>query len=156
MKNKRTKLVAMRRLLAWALIFASLLTPATAFAEEVPEASVQQQVEVHEAVVDVPVPYGSLSGYGEKATSSTISFKMTVNGSWSPWAGCTLRTEGFADATINEIKVRDASGNVKAKATLQGNMEVANLAMYNVSPGEYEVTTIMGNPSNGKIIVHVY
>lgn len=150
MKNKRTKLVAMRRLLAWALIFASLLTPTSAaLAAEVPEASVQQQE-------DGIVPYGSLSGYGEKATSSTISFKMTVNGSWSPWAGCTLRTEGFADATTNEIKVRDASGNVKAQATLKGNMEVANLAMYNVSPGEYEVTTIMAFPSNGKIIVHVY
>lgn len=151
---RKNKKVTLRRLLAWALIFVSLLTPSAAVsaAEVAPEEAdvvVQQEV-------DVPVPYGSLSGYGEKATSSTISFKMMVNGSWSPFAGCTLRTEGFADATINEIKVRDASGNIKAQGTLKGNMEIANLAMLNVSPGEYEVTTVMAFPSNGKIIVHVY
>lgn len=156
MKNKRTKLVAMRRLLAWALIFASLLTPATAFAAEVPEGSVQQQVEVHEAVVDVPVPYGSLSGYGQNTMSTSGSFKMTVNGSWSPFAGCTIRTEGFNSATRNEVVVCDESGNEKAKATLTGNMEVANLAMLNVSPGKYTVYTTMKLPSNGTLIVQIY
>mgnify|MGYP001096319974 CR=1 FL=1 len=148
---KKNKFVAMRRLLAWALIFASLLTPtpvALAAEVNVPEAVAQQ--------VEAPVTYGSLSGYGQKDTSATCSFKMSVNGSWSPWAGCTLRTEGFDSATINEIKVSDASGKVKAQATLEGNMEVANLAMLNVSPGEYKVTTIMSNPSSGRIIVHVY
>lgn len=156
MKNKRTKLVAMRRLLAWALIFASLLTPATAFAAEVPEASVQQQVEVPEAVVDVPVPYGSLSGYGQAKISGTDSFTFPVNGSWSPFAGCTIRTEGFDSQTVNEVIVCDASGNEKARATLKGNMEVANLAIFNVSPGTYEVTSFMTMPSNGTVIVHIY
>ena len=152
MKKNRKQWVTLRRLLAWALIFASLLTPtpaALAAEVNVPDTPAQQQ---EEGIV----PYGSLSGYGQRTTSATGSFKMQVNGSWSPWAGCTIRTEGFKSATVNEVHVYDESGNEKAKATLTGNMEVANLAMVNVSPGKYTVSYAMSMPSDGTIIVQIY
>lgn len=152
MKKNRKQWVTLRRLLAWALIFASLLTPtpaALAAEVNVPDVPAQQQ---EEGIV----PYGSLSGYGQKYDTGTGSFTMTVNGSWSPFAGCTIRTEGFNSSTINEIRVYDESGNEKASATLTGNMDVRNLTMLNVSPGTYTVRYGMVNVSGGTIIVQIY
>lgn len=150
MKKNKKNWVILKRLMAWALILTSLLTPTpAALAAEVNDAPAQQQIEV-------AVPYGSLSGYGQRTVSATGSFTMQVNGSWSPWAGCTIRTEGFDSQTVNEVHVYDESGNEKAKATLNGNMEIANLAMLNVSPGKYKVSYGMSMPSTGTIIVQIY
>ena len=51
--------------------------------------------------------YGSLSGYGYKYDDNDGSFSFAVNGSWSPYAGCTIKTEGFSNATSVTVKVYD-------------------------------------------------
>lgn len=147
MKNKK-----IARLMCIGLAASSLVMPMSAAnaAEAAPVDVVAQQQE--EGIV----PYGSLSGYGQRTASSSGSFKVPVKGSWSPWAGCTIRSEGFDSETVIEVHVNDEAGNEKAKGTLQGNMEIANLAMVNVSPGEYEVHYVMTSPSYGTVIVQIY
>lgn len=92
---------------------------------------------------------GSLSGYRcvEAIGSGTGFFVVDVSGSWSPWAGCTLKTSNFSsDATI-EITVRYGD-EVKFTKTLGPNTEVRNIAMLNVSPGGYTVDVKIENNSN--------
>lgn len=50
---------------------------------------------------------GSLSGYRSMNIqgSGSASFIVDVNGSWSPWAGCTLKTSGFGSNTTIDVQV---------------------------------------------------
>lgn len=104
------------------------------------------------------VPYGSLSGYRSVNVkgSGTAEFVVDVNGSWSPWAGCTLKTSGFSSEATIEISVCYGS-DVKCTRTLGPNSEVKNIAMLNVDPGGYTIKLNIKNNSNtGNITVWVY
>lgn len=62
-------------------------------------------------------PRGVLSGYGNGTTNHTDTyyphdgeFWFDVEGSWSPYAGCTIKTEGFANDDAVIVKVYDEDG----------------------------------------------
>lgn len=101
-------------------------------------------------------PYGSLSGYGHKYDNTNGSFTFTVSGSWSPYAGVTIKTEGFSSSTRITVKVYDSDGSCKTTKTLSGNDEKANIAIINVPTGTYTVRYSMQNASSGNIHVWVY
>lgn len=113
-------------------------------------------------IVDVteqgPQVRGSLSGYKSMnvSGSGTGSFVVDVSGSWSPWAGCTLKTSGFSSNATIEISVKYGN-DVKFTKILGPNTEAKNIAMLNVSPGGYTVEVKIQNNSNtGNIQVWIY
>ncbi len=99
---------------------------------------------------------GSLSGYGYKYDSNSGSFTFTVSGAWSPFAGCTLKTEGFSSSSTLTISVYDSSGSCKTTQTLGPNENKANIAIFNVPTGTYTVKYSMSWPSSGSIQVWIY
>ncbi len=101
-------------------------------------------------------PYGSLSGYGHKYDNKNGSFTFSVSGSWSPYGGATIKTDGFSGSTTITVKVYDSNGSCKTTKTLGGNDEKANIAILNVPTGTYKVTYSMSNPSSGTIHVWIY
>lgn len=136
-----------------------------AFAAETTEASSNVQILSGDLqVVDITnnniETKGSLSGYRSMNIqgSGSASFIVDVNGSWSPWAGCTLKTSGFSSNTTIDVQV--CYGNdVKCSKRLGPNSEVKNIAMLNVSPGGYTIKfTVNGNASNntGNLTVWIY
>ena len=105
---------------------------------------------------DVQAINGSLSGYGHKYDSNTGSFTFSVSGSWSPYAGCTIKTEGFSSSSRIVVSVYDSSGSSKTSQTLGANDAKENIAIFNVSPGTYTVKYSIANPSSGTIHVWIY
>lgn len=101
-------------------------------------------------------PYGSLSGYGHKYDNQNGSFTFTVSGSWSPYGGATIKTEGFSSSTSITVKIYDSSGSCKTAKTLGGNDEKANIALINLPTGTYTVRYSMQNPSAGTVHVWIY
>lgn len=80
--------------------------------------------------------------------SGIASFIVDVNGSWSPWAGCTLKASGFSSNTTIDVQVCYVN-DVKCSKRLGPNSEVKNIAMLNVSPGGYTIKfTVNSNASN--------
>lgn len=106
--------------------------------------------------VQLQAVYGSLSGYGYKYDDNDGSFSFAVNGSWSPYAGCTIKTEGFSNSTSVTVKVYDSNGSCKTTKTLGANDEKGNIAIFNVPIGTYTVRYSMSNPSGGSIQVWIY
>lgn len=101
---------------------------------------------------------GSLSGYRSINVSGSGegSFVVDVSGSWSPWAGCTLKTSGFSDNSTIEISVCYGD-DVKFTKVLGPNTEAKNIAMLNVSPGGYTIKLhVEGNSNVGNITVWFY
>lgn len=139
-----------------------------AFAAEIPEtltSTASNSIEITSGnlqMVDVTndglQTRGSLSGYRSISVSGsgTGSFVVDVNGSYSPWAGCTLKTSGFSSEATIDISV--CYGNdVKCSKTLGPNTEVKNIAMLNVSAGGYTIKINVHNNSNkGNITVWIY
>lgn len=76
---------------------------------------------------DVQVMTGSLSGYGHKYDSRTGSFTFSVSGSWSPYAGCTIKTEGFSNSSKISVRVYDSNGSSKTSQTLGANDAKENI-----------------------------
>ncbi len=113
-------------------------------------------------IVDVtnngPQTRGSLSGYRSMDVigSGEGSFIVDVSGSWSPWAGCTLKTSGFSNNATVEVSVCYGD-DVKFTKVLGPNSEVKNIAMLNVSPGGYTIKLHVENNSNtGNLTVRIY
>lgn len=111
-------------------------------------------------------PRGSLSGYGSQYTNSNPqgSFEFEVNGSWSPWAGCTVRFTGFpVNSVLNYSLIEVDTGRVFFSHTFtitsdaQADKGDHNIPMLNVSPGTYRLQwTNIGVYDNGTIHCHVY
>ena len=110
-------------------------------------------------------PRGSLSGYGSQYTNYQYggSFTFQVNGSWSPWAGCTVRFTGFPDNTYVTYKLEDLTSGRQyfdrgftITSSSQGDEGDHNIAMANVSPGTYRLTWNVYSSVNGLIHCHVY
>ncbi len=115
---------------------------------------------------DVIQPRGSLSGYGHRWIGSTTgspngvtdgSYTFTVNGSWSPWAGLTVKAEGFSSDAIIVVHVLKDGNFVCDGIDLYGsNQEKANIALWNVSPGEYTVNYSVKSSVAGTIHTWIY
>lgn len=99
---------------------------------------------------------GSLSGYGYKYDNTDGSFTISVDGSWSPFAGCTIKTEGFSSSSQITVSVYDSEGSCKTTKTLGANDEKANIAIFNVPVGTYTIRYSILNPSGGSIQVWIY
>lgn len=94
-------------------------------------------------------PRGSLSGYGHEwhgGGSGIDYFDFTVSGSWSPWAGCTVKTEGFPSSASTAYRLVRLDGGSEiamfpdnADRWLNGNNEDKNIPLFNVSPGTYRL-----------------
>lgn len=129
----------------------TFISAVPAFAAEVSE--------VPEVSKSTVVTYGSLSGYASvdaPALSFIGHFVVDVNGTWSPIAGCTLKTEGFSPNATIEISVCYGD-DVKLTKILGSNTEIKNIPMYNVSPGGYTVNcTVKDNSAAGKVTIWVY
>ena len=150
--------------MALVLTFTSAIPAFAAEDSEVPEVSNSTVVTLGESegsdVTDSePVPYGSLAGH-KKVDAPAMSFighfVVDVNGSWSPIAGCTLKTEGFSPNATIEISVCYGD-DVKCTKILGPNTEVKNIPMYNVSPGGYTVKcTVRDNSAAGTVEIWIY
>lgn len=99
---------------------------------------------------------GVLSEYGQKYDNKNGSFEFVVDGSWSPFAGCTIKTDSFNTVTSLTISVYDSSGSCKTSQTIASTDEKANIAIFNVSPGTYTVRYSLSNASYGRIQVWIY
>lgn len=144
-KSIATKMVSRFLALMLSLVFA-LSCNSTSFAAE-------SSISNEDAGVQ---PYGSLSGYGHKYDNTNGSFTFTVSGSWSPYGGATIKTEGFSSATSITVKIYDSNGSCKTTKTLGANDEKANIAIINVPTGTYTVRYSMQNPSSGSVHVWIY
>lgn len=140
-------------MLALALVF-SLSTSAFAAEIETDEASSVNALATLENInketseeTSTIQPRGVLSGYGNGTTPhsgdywpSEGEFYFDVTGSWSPFAGCTIKTEGFATNDIITVIVYNPNGEKIVTKYLTGtNDEEKNIPIFNVSPGRYRV-----------------
>ena len=133
----------------------SLLVIISIFTSNVTVFAAESAMTMNTALNEVQ-PRGSLSGYGSKYAYGSSSFSLSVNGSWSPFAGCTIKTEGFSSNSTISVSVYDSSGSCKTTKTLGPNDEKANIAIFNVSPGTYKISYTVDNPSNGTVSVWIY
>lgn len=113
-------------------------------------------LQVEDVTDNIAQTRGNLSGYKCMAIkgSGSASFVMDVSGSWSPWAGCTLKSTDFSPNTTIEVTLR-LGDDEKFKRTLGPNTEVRNIAMLNVDPGGYTVEITVNNNSN-KGYLHIW
>lgn len=110
-------------------------------------------------------PRGSLSGYGHQYTNGNVSgqFDFTVEGSWSPWAGCTVKFEGFPDGTVVTYRLVEVSsgrwmfGNSDRAFTVKSSdNDDNNIALVNVSPGTYRLVWTIVGTETGTIRCYIY
>lgn len=114
----------------------------TTFAAE--KFSTSEQLKIQEVQ-----PRGSLSGYGHEwhsGGSNLDFFDFEVTGSWSPWAGCTVKTEGFPSSASIAYRLVRREGNSEismfpdnSDRWINGNGEDKNIPLLNVSPGTYRL-----------------
>lgn len=135
----------------------------TAFAAEttVADISVSSNDTVDEANSEGTF-YGSLSGYASHthhaSDSRYGSFTIQVSGSWSPWAGLTVKTS-FPDGncTFGTLHLTRPDGT-QIGDTLRpsANGEIKNVALYNVPAGTYTVHYSVESTCDGTIEVYIY
>ena len=105
------------------------------------------------------MPIGSLSGYSnfhfEKGDTSTGPFPIQVTGSWSPWAGCTIKTEFDDYANITVYLTRPDGSKIGDTFTFSKSQEHA-FTIFNVPTGEYKVCYSIDTNSSGNITVWIY
>lgn len=107
-------------------------------------------------------PRGSLSGYGSQYTSSSVSgeFNFSVTGSWSPWAGCTVKFEGFPNGTTIYYTLTNVDTGTsmfsRSFTTSSNDIDDNNIPMTNVSPGTYRLNWRIPTADSGKIHCYVY
>lgn len=109
-------------------------------------------------------PRGVLSGYGNGTTGqsgdywpSDGEFYFDVTGSWSPFAGCTIKTEGFIENDCVLVYVYNEDGDVIVEKELIGSSaEIKNIPIFNVSPGRYRVYFLVRSSIPGTVHVWIY
>lgn len=101
---------------------------------------------------------GTLSGYGSTTApkSGSGSFTVNVNGSWSAWAGCTLKTSGFSSNATIKITVKYGDSE-KCSKILGPENEVTNIPIWGVTAGGYTIEyEVQNSTTNGTIQVWIY
>lgn len=107
-------------------------------------------------------PRGSLSGYGSQYTSGNLngSFSFSVTGSWSPWAGCTVKFDGFPNGTTIDYTLTNVDTGAtifnRSFTTSSNDIDDNNIPMTNVSPGTYRLYWSLSNAKTGTIHCYVY
>ena len=107
-------------------------------------------------------PRGSLSGYGSQNTSGRASgqFSFSVTGSWSPWAGCTVKFDGFPNGTTFYYTLTnvDTGATIFSRTftTTSNDIDDNNIPMVNVSPGTYRLSWSLSTAKSGTIHCYVY
>ena len=104
---------------------------------------------------------GTLSGYGSGSISGSNThdgeFWVDVTGTWSSFAGCTIKTSGFSENDSVIVTVYDQSGNQKCSRQLEGSSsEKKNIPIFNVSPGRYHVTIWVSSRQAGIVQCWIY
>lgn len=107
-------------------------------------------------------PRGVLSGYGHQYTSGRKagSFDFAVTGSWSAFAGCTVKFEGFPNGTTIKYTLTYVGNNQqkfsRSFTVNSSDNEDNNIAIYNVSTGTYRLTWELSNVQSGTIHCYIY
>ena len=139
-------------------VMPAFATEVSTITEDVKITSGDLQIVAVSDVDDAKETRGVLSGYRSITVSGsgTGSFMVDVNGSYSLWAGCTLKTSGFTtDAKVRITVLYD--DDVKLTKILGPNTEITDIVMWNVSAGGYTVEyQIEGNSNVGQIQVWIY
>ena len=147
-----------KRLLA--IIMATLMfcfaTQMTVFATESTNTMLSSNSEENEIR-----PYGSLSGYAyyyhSRNDSLIGSFTIEVTGSWSPYAGWTLKTD-FPSGTEFDYVYLTRPNGTQIGSTLypSANSEISNQLLLDVPMGTYTVYYRLSSNSSGTIQVWIY
>ncbi|MBP3254949.1 MAG: hypothetical protein J6M60_00445 [Clostridia bacterium] len=110
-----------------------------------------------------PVVMGSLSGYASYNfvygnSESNGFFNIQVNGSWSPFAGWTVKTSFNENeaANIYVFLLRPDGSQIGSTIYLDPTDEVTNQLLLNVPVGTYTVGYHVNSIGNGTIEVWVY
>lgn len=148
-------------------LFTLILTISVIFNISVPAFAsnvVEQNIEKNTVEFSSIQPRGVLSGYGQGSTNHSGNyfphegeFWFDVTGSWSVFAGCTIKTDGFSNDDIVTVTVYDQDGNEKCSKNLEGATdEKKNIPIFNVSPGRYHVTiwVLSGTPGTVKCWIY--
>lgn len=107
------------------------------------------------------VPYGVLSGYAQhnhSTNSSPIgSFTINVTGSWSPYAGWTLKTDFSSNSKFEYVYLTRPDGT-QIGNTLYPNStdELSNKVLTNVPTGTYTVHYKLSSNGSGTMQVWIY
>ena len=105
--------------------------------------------------------YGVLSGYAQHTQYSTdstsVTFNIDVTGSWSAYAGWTVKTNFNGDVKINRVYLTRPNGS-QIGSTLYPNTvdEITNKLLTNVPVGTYTVHYDLDRPTTGTIQVWIY
>lgn len=107
------------------------------------------------------VLYGSLSGYASHTHHSgdalECSFPIQVSGSWSPFAGWTVKTNFSDSCRISYVYLTRPDGTKIGDTLYPGpNDELANKALFNVPTGTYTVHYGLSTSCDGTIQVYIY
>lgn len=108
------------------------------------------------------VPYGVLSGYAQYNYSGSGlkkgSFPITVTGSWSPYAGWTVKTNLPGCSNISVYLTRPDGTKIGNTLYPGAIDEIANQTLVNVPTGTYMVYYEITSSSNctGTIQVYIY
>ena len=115
---------------------------------------------------DTVQPRGSLSGYGSQYLNGNYggSFEFEVTGSWSPWAGCTVRFTGVPNGSYFTYNLTEISSGrsmfgdrgFTVTSGSQGDEGDHNIVLLNVSPGKYRLTWTSFDGVDGIIHCHIY
>lgn len=105
-------------------------------------------------------PYGSLSGYAQHYHSATApqtgSFSITVNGSWSPYAGWTLKTDFDSCSYFKVYLTRPDGTKIGSELYPNATDEIKNQVLLNVPTGTYIVHYQVQTSCTGTIQVWIY
>ena len=143
-----------------------LSIPLSASAAEKDMATDIETVVTPDESTEEPVrPYGSLSGYGQQYTNGNISgsFEFNVTGSWSPWAGCTVKFDDFPAGSVINFRLVEVSsgrwmfGNSDRSFTVtSSDNEDNNIPLLNVSPGTYRLMWTIVGTERGTVRCYIY
>lgn len=157
------KLVQRIFVVALALVMC-IPTALTCFAAEPSTGQVTSDVSITSS--ESVQPRGVLSGYAgfnyvEGVTPYIGEFTIEVTGSWSAFAGLTVKTSGFdpalsSEETVQVILYRPDGSVIHEGVYLGANDEVKNKPLFNVPTGTYTVVYRVLTVSNGRIDVWIY
>ncbi len=143
-------------------IFTCFAVQLTAFAAESTDEISNMNYEISSETDSAIVPYGSLSGYASHAHHSgdalECSFPIQVSGSWSPFAGWTVKTNFSNNSCRISYVYLTRPDGTKIGDTLypNANDELKNKALYNVPTGTYTVHYALSTRCDGNIQVYIY
>lgn len=145
------------RFLAVLLALSFYLSPTLAV-----NANESNNVEIGTILENEIQPRGVLSGYGQQYTSGrkSGSFDFNVTGSWSAFAGCTVKFDGFPSGTTIKYTLTQVSNNQqkfsRSFTINSSDNEDNNIAIFNVATGTYRLTWELSNIQTGTIHCYVY